>query len=94
MRNSGASFGIDFWGLNILSFVILFVIFLIWKKDKNWGWWLIMLGGLFNLGERLVFGSVHDYWKIPLTNVYNNINDYLIFVGGLVVIWDKWKKLK
>jgi lipoprotein signal peptidase len=94
MKNSGASFGIDFWGLNIVSIVVLIVIFLIWKKDRNNGWLLIILGGMLNLTERIIFGYVHDYWRIPLTNIYNNFNDYLIFIGGIVVIWDKWKKSK
>jgi lipoprotein signal peptidase len=89
MKNSGASFGIDFVGLNIVSVVMLMVIFLIWKKDKNVGWLLIILGGGLNLIERVVFGSVNDYWKIPFTNIYNNINDYLVFFGGIIVIWKK-----
>lgn len=94
MLNNGASFGINFSGLNFLSFVFLMIIFLIWRKDRNRGWLLIILGGILNLGERLVYGGVNDYWKIPFTNIYNNINDYLIFVGGIMVIWDKWKKSK
>ena len=91
MKNSGASFGMNFWGLNILSFALLIIIFLIWKKDKNNWWWLIILGGTLNLGERLIWGQVFDYWKIPLTGIYNNINDYLIFFGGIMVIWKKLK---
>lgn len=91
MKNSGASFGIDFWGLNVLSLVIIIFLFFLWKKDKNWGWLLIIFGGMLNLGERLVFGSVIDYWKIPFTNIYNNFNDYLIFIGGIIVVWSKLK---
>jgi len=94
MQNSGASFGIYFLGLNIVSIVVLIVIFLIWKKDRNNGWLLIILGGMLNLTERIMFGYVHDYWRIPLTSIYNNFSDYLIIIGGIVVIWDKWKKSK
>lgn len=91
MKNSGASFGIDFWGLNTLAFIILIAIFFIWRKDKNWGWILLILGGGLNLVERIVKGYVTDYLPIFGTNVFNNINDYLIFIGGIVVIWEKWK---
>jgi len=89
MRNNGASFGIDFWGLNLLSLVILIILFFIWRKDKNIGWLVIILGGILNLGERIFFGFVTDYWRIPFTDIYNNINDYLIFIGGIMVIWKK-----
>jgi lipoprotein signal peptidase len=91
MKNSGASFGINFWGLNILSFGLLIILFYLWKKDRSVGWLLIMLGGILNLSERLIFGGVTDYWKIPFTNIYNNFNDYLIFFGGIIVVWKKWK---
>lgn len=91
MKNNGASFGINFWGLNLLSVVIITILFFLWKKDKNWGWLLIMLGGILNLGERLIFGTVNDYWPIPFTDIYNNINDYLIFWGGIIVVWKKLK---
>ena len=86
--------GINFWGLNLLSFVILVILFCFWYKDRSRGWLVIILGGLLNLGERIFLGYVNDYWRIPGTNIYNNVNDYLIFVGGVMVVWNRWKKLK
>lgn len=94
MKNSGASFGINFVGLNLLSLILLFVLGYLWYKDRRQGWLLMILGGILNLGERLFFGGVTDYWRIPWSNVYNNINDYLIFVGGVMVVWSKWKRQK
>lgn len=91
MKNSGASFGIEFVGLNILSLFLLILLLFIWRKDKNWGWLLIILGGLLNLIERLVNGYVFDYLPIFGTNIYNNVNDYLIFIGGIIVVWKKLK---
>ncbi|MFA7300890.1 MAG: signal peptidase II [Candidatus Shapirobacteria bacterium] len=91
MRNSGASFGIDFFGLNILAIVLLVVLLFIWRKDKSIGWLLIIIGGMFNLIERVVNGYVTDYLPIFGTNIYNNINDYLIFIGGIMVVWKKLK---
>lgn len=90
MRNSGASFGINFFGLNILTVGLLIILFFIWRKDKNWGWLLIILGGLLNLTERIFNGYVVDYLPIFGTNIYNNINDYLIFIGGIIVVWKKF----
>lgn len=94
MLNNGASFGIDFVGLNMTSIILLLFIFFTWRKDRSNGWVIILLGGVMNLVERIINGGVNDYWKIPFTNIYNNFNDYLIFVGGIMVIWDKWKKSK
>ena len=94
MKNSGVSFGINFWGINIVSIIVLIIIFRIWKKDKSVGWLLIIAGGLLNLMERVINGYVTDYLPIFGTNIYNNINDYFIFFGGLMVVWDKWKKSK
>ncbi len=91
MENRGASFGINFIGLNLLSIVILYLLFFLWQRDKSKGWLLIILGGSLNLIERLVFGQVNDYWEIPFTNIYNNLNDYLIFIGGIMVLWKKLK---
>lgn len=94
MLNNGASFGIDFVGLNLTSILLLVFIFFTWRKDKSEGWVIIMLGGIMNLTERLLNGGVVDYWRIPMTNIYNNFNDYLIFIGGIMVVWDKWKNHK
>lgn len=94
MKNSGASFGINFLGLNLVIIVFLIILFVVWRRDKNVGWLVMIAGGVLNLVERLVFGVVTDYWKIPFTNVYNNLNDYLIFMGGIIVIWKKWQSRK
>jgi len=94
MQNNGASFGINFWGLNIVALFFLLIVFSMWRADKNKGWILILIGGGLNLIERIFFGFVNDYLPIFGTNIYNNINDYLIFIGGIMVIWDKWKKSK
>lgn len=94
MQNSGASFGIDFLGLNIVVLLILIFILLVWRKDRNFGWLFLFFGGGLNLLERVTNGYVYDYLPIFGTNIYNNVNDYLIFIGGVMVIWDKWKKSK
>ena len=62
-----------------------------WIKERDWRLLFIIVGGLLNFLERLYRGYVVDYWRIPGTEIYNNINDWLIFIGlGLYL----WKKLK
>ncbi|HPJ17179.1 MAG TPA: signal peptidase II [Candidatus Woesebacteria bacterium] len=72
---------------------IIMVIGLIWwwLKTKKSGLLLIILGGLLNIFDRMYFGYVRDYWKIPFTNIYNNINDWLIFIGAILT-WKQFRK--
>jgi len=92
--NSGASLGLNFPAMELIQIILLIVLgFYWWRKKSAWGFLLIILGGGLNLIERLKFGGVRDYWKIPLTSIYNNINDYLIAVGAIQLIWYfLWKK--
>ncbi len=95
VENTGISFGITFPGVimaEMLSLVIIGILLI--KNKKNFGWWFLMIGGGLNLGERLLYGRVTDYWPIFKTRIYNNINDYLIFIGLIMVILGKWKKSK
>lgn len=90
-KNYGTSLGM-FWGyswlLNILG--IILVVWL-WRKGE----WLIAVGGIVNLSDRIRFSYVRDYWKIPMLPVYNNIADWVIALGvGLFIIKLLWKKLK
>jgi signal peptidase II len=79
--------------LAIFSFLILLLIFIFLKKD-----WLFnpIASGLFfggaisNIVDRIFYGSVRDWLKIPFFEIYNNLADWFIFVGlgwFLVVIW-------
>lgn len=92
--NGGASFGLSFPFLELISGLFLLGLFIIWWKDKKaWGIILMLLGGGLNLWERYFYGGVRDYWKIPFTSIYNNLNDYLIMAGVIQLIWYLlWKK--
>lgn len=94
MINSGASLGLNFPAMGLIQIILLIILgFYWWQKKNAWGFLLIILGGGLNLIERLKFGGVRDYWQIPLTSIYNNINDYLIAVGAIQLIWYfLWKK--
>lgn len=92
--NGGASFGWYFPFLDLVSGFFLIGLSIMWWKDKKaWGIILMILGGGLNLWERFFYGGVRDYWKIPFTSIYNNLNDYLIMAGVLQLIWYLlWKK--
>jgi len=95
VENTGISFGINLPGIVVAEILALVIVGVFVIKNKNsLGWWLLLLGGGLNLRERLLFGKVTDYWPIFKTGIYSNINDYLIFIGLVMVIFRKWKKSK
>ena len=88
--NNGMSFG---WGINKWIVAGMWLIFSLWLDNKkNLGWYLVMMGGAINLVDRFRLGAVRDYWRLPIVGVYNNINDWLIFVGFMLIIWSLWQK--
>lgn len=94
VENRGVSFGIAVPYLSVIS-VGLLIILLLWLwKEKRWPLVLIIVGGGLNTLQRITEGKVLDYWKIPGLNLYNNINDWLIFVGVLWLFLDLWKQKK
>lgn len=92
--NRGASLGLNFWGIEFVQiFIIMILGVLWWREKKAWGFGLMIIGGGLNLIERYIFGGVTDYWQIPKTSIYNNINDYLIIAGAIQLVYYLiWKK--
>ncbi len=92
--NKRASFGLNLPYLEAIQLFLLIVLMVAWWKDKRaWGWLLMIIGGGLNLVERWRWGGVRDYWSIPLTSIYNNLNDYLIAFGVVqLIIYYIWKK--
>lgn len=92
--NKGVSFGINIpyiVFINIICVVILVVTF--FKRSESVGLFIIILGGVSNLIDRLMFGHIRDYWNLFNSGVYNNINDWIIGVGALIFIVETiWKK--
>ena len=94
VKNYGISFGFNGPFIVVLS-IIFILFFLILSIKKGGGYWLIFIGGLANLIERLVLGYVRDYWNFLNLGVYNNINDWIIGLGVLICLIDLlWKKSK
>ena len=94
VKNYGISFGMNGDVLIVLS-IIFILLFLVFAIKKGRGYWLIFIGGLLNLIDRIIFGYVRDYWNFLGMGLYNNINDWIIGVGVLICLIDLlWKKSK
>lgn len=79
IENRGISFG---W-LSLPTIVYVVFLFLVYRVS---GWSMVFVGGVVNFIDRLRFSYVRDYWLIPGTSVYNNINDWVIFIGLFVFL--------
>lgn len=87
--NSGASFGLM---VNKWLVLVFWLFFCWWLEDKRFlGWYLLVVGGGVNLVDRIRLGWVRDYWKLPFFSVYNNIGDWLIFLGLVIILWESWR---
>jgi len=94
IQNNGISFGIRLPGVILITGLVLLGISYVAIRQKEWRWSLVILGGVLNLVERINYGFVTDYWKIPFVPIYNNVNDWLIFVGVILLIWKYCTKIK
>lgn len=56
------------------------------KCSLNFGIFLVIAGFLSNLIDRLNYHGVVDYLKIPYLNIYNNLGDWGIFLGSILII--------
>lgn len=88
--NNGISFG---WVANKWIVAGAWIVLGLWlEKRRSAGWYLVAIGGGINLVDRFRLGAVRDYWKLPVIGVYNNINDWLIFAGIILLIWNLAQK--
>ena len=92
MLNRGISFGLVIPGVGVVVLIVWLGLVYFFYREKSLALLLVIIGGGWNLAERLSAGGVRDYWRIPLTNVYNNLADWLIFIGVGLYIWQKIKK--
>ncbi len=91
VMNRGGVFGIYpswWWGIGL----VLVWLFLVrhWWGMKNigvrLGMGMIVAGGLGNLIDRALFGSVRDFIFYPTFGFYGNIADIILGVGVAVII--------
>jgi len=92
VKNYGVSFGYEFNGMEVVVGLLLAAVGWWYIKSKNWRLLFILAGGGLNWWQRLRWGYVKDYWRIPGTSIYNNVNDWLIAVGVILCLWQILKK--
>ena len=90
-KNYYSSFGIKIDNdliiiFSIILFIILYVY--IYKRDKDISLYLILIGTISNIFDRIINGYVVDYINFLNINVFN-FSDILIFVGFVILIKNK-----
>ncbi len=92
--NEGISFGlINSNILNILLIFTLITLLIYSYKNKNVFLLFVFIAAMVNFIDRIRFGGVRDYWKIPFIDLFNNINDYIIFLSLIFYTKDNiWKR--
>lgn len=88
---------------NFLTLLLAILIFYLYRTFTEQWHKNALAAGLFfggavaNLFDRIIFGSVRDWLFIPFTNVQNNLADWAIFAGLLLLlvpsIFPKLKKI-
>ena len=92
ISNSGISFGMfaDKLSLfiNTLGVFVLFFFFTSYLREKNRriSIYIILIGGIINMSQRLIYGNVWDYISLPFMPFSNNIADILITSGVIAYI--------
>ena len=92
--NYGISFGIKIpvylFGIIFISIISLFIYFFINNLSNSWvssvSYILIIVGGVNNVIDRLIYGCVVDYIRIVPWNVFN-LADVFIFIGAVIVLY-------
>lgn len=76
-----------------IALILLAIIFLgIWfKKTGGVGERLIIIGGLSNLIDRLVFGRVVDYISFSFIDLWVNLGDVYINVGLVWLLFSAYR---
>lgn len=92
IKNYGISFSINWINSLFLNIIFILIIGYLYCKKKSYSLILILIGGLVNMGDRLIFGFVRDYWNFGGILV-NNLNDWFIGIGVLLFLIEMiWKK--
>lgn len=83
--NQGISFG---WlagkGWLLINGILLVVLGLIYVKNQSLAMVLILAGGLSNFFDRIIWGSIVDWIKIPILLWSFNAADAVITMGVII----------
>lgn len=91
--NSGISFGLfPESGFAVQLFLVISMLLgiLILKrnnKEVNYALFFVLIGGVVNLTQKIIFSNVWDYLAFPLLPFRNNLADVLIFFGVIYYIY-------
>jgi len=88
--NKGMSFGVNLELVQNWLMVIVLAVNLYVFRGK-WGMMVLNIGALVNIMDRVKFGGVRDYWNFMGWWV-NNINDWVIGVGIVILLIEIWKE--
>ncbi|MGB9637277.1 MAG: signal peptidase II, partial [Microgenomates group bacterium] len=90
--NRGVVLGIPLSGFS--PFVLICVLILFRQSlSFSFGFWLILAGGVSNLLDRVFYGAVVDFVAFPFIPLFNNLADFFITLGILLVFVDLlWSK--
>lgn len=94
IMNYGGVFGIlpsGYWGMGLA--LLWLILFFQWLKSKfglsRWGMGLIIVGGLGNIIDRVIFGFVRDFIYYPFFGFYGNAADIFLIVGVALILFDR-----
>jgi len=97
--NTGGILGLGGqWQWGLLVTIILVIVSL---QLRHWSqlsylekvsWAVIVVSGLSNLVDRILFGGVWDWIVYPVVNVVGNIADIFLGVGGLLLVFSELRK--
>lgn len=91
--NSGVSFSFMTESQpKFLTFVLFLLLYFLYMSFKpHWkrnpiATGLFFGGAVSNLFDRIVFDSVRDWVNIPFTQIQNNVADWAIFIGLVLIV--------
>ncbi|HLD12236.1 MAG TPA: signal peptidase II [Candidatus Nanoarchaeia archaeon] len=97
VTNTGASFGILYGNntlLSILAIIIMLALIYYQEQEPHFAYPFIMGGLLGNLTDRILYGHVIDFIKLPyITFPYFNIADTATTIGGILLLYSLGKEL-
>ena len=82
--NPGVSFSVELPMIKMVSVIFLFGLLFSLLKRFDWSVYLVFVGGLINTVDRFLLGFVRDYFNLIF--FYNNLADWVIFVGVVLYL--------
>ena len=81
-ENRGISFGLlpsNWWA--VITFIIVIIFIFVYLKKPNLKLTLLVSGGLSNILDRIIYGAVVDFIKLPVFPWKFNLADAMITLG-------------